>query len=80
MWEVLIKYNSDHWKHKYEVVEEPKNNGRIFLGKILAIRVSMDCRTTSAHKFRIRLGFKQYGVILTKEESMLTKAMFSPEG
>ena len=40
----------------------------------------MDCRTTSAHKFRTRLGFKQYGVILTKEESMLTKAMFSPEG
>ena len=26
----------------------------------------MDCRTTSAHKFRTKLGFKQYDVILTK--------------
>ena len=38
------------------------------------------CRITSAHKFTKRLGFKQYGVIVTKEESMLTKTMFSPEG
>ena len=40
----------------------------------------MDCRTTSAHKFRTRLGFKQYGVILTKEQSVLTKIMSSFEG
>ena len=35
----------------------------------------MDCRTTSAHKFRTRLGFKQYDVILTREQSVLTKVM-----
>ena len=35
----------------------------------------MDCRTTSAHKFRARLGFKEDDVILTKEQSVLTKIM-----
>ena len=28
----------------------------------------MDCITLSIHKFRTRLGFKQYNVILTKEQ------------
>ena len=39
----------------------------------------MDCRTTSAHKFRTGLGFKQYDVILTKEQSMLTRIISSFE-
>ena len=37
----------------------------------------MDCRTASAHKFKTRLGLKQYNVILTKEQSLLTKIMRS---
>ena len=37
----------------------------------------MDWETTSAHKYRIRLGFKQCGIILTKEQSVLTKIMIS---
>ena len=40
----------------------------------------MDFGTTSAHKFRTRLGFKQYDVILTKEPSVLTRIMSSFEG
>ena len=32
----------------------------------------MECRT-AAHKFRTRLGFKQYGIILTKEQLAQTK-------
>ena len=40
----------------------------------------MDCRTTLTHKFRTRLGFKQYDVILTKEQSVLTKIMSLFEG
>ena len=40
----------------------------------------MDCKTTSPHKFRTRLEFKQYDVILTKEQSVLTKIMTSFEG
>ena len=35
----------------------------------------MNWKTTSAYKFRIKLGFKQYDVILTKELSLLTKLM-----
>ena len=40
----------------------------------------MDCRTTAVSKFRTRLGFKQYDLILTKEESVLTKIKTSLEG
>ena len=40
----------------------------------------MDCRITSAHKFKTRLGFKQYDVILTKEQSVLTKIISSFDG
>ena len=40
----------------------------------------MDCETTVTNKFRKRLGFKQYDVILTKEQSVITKIMSSFEG
>ena len=40
----------------------------------------MDWRTITAHKFRIRLGFKQWDVILTKVQLVLTKIMSSFEG
>ena len=39
----------------------------------------MNCRTTPAHKFRTSLGFKQYDVTLSKEQSVLTKIMSSSE-
>ena len=45
----------------------------------LAIRIIMDCKTTSAHKFRAKLGFKHYNVILTKQ-SVLTKVISSLKG
>ena len=78
--EITTKYHSDHRKHRYELAEEPKNNPIEFLKtKKLAIRVIMDCRTRSAHKFRTRLGFKQYHFILTREQSVLTKIMSSFE-
>ena len=69
--EIAIRYYSDHRKHRYELVGEPKKQAnRIFIDEKLAIKVIMDCRTTSAHKFRIRLGFKQYYVIITKIMSL----------
>ena len=40
----------------------------------------MESRITSAHKFKNTEGFKQYDVILTKEQSLLTKIMSSFEG
>ena len=74
--EVTIKYQSNHRKDRYELVEEPKKQvNRIFIDEKLANRVIMDCRIISAHKFRTRLGFKQYDVISTKEQSVLTKIM-----
>ena len=79
--EITIKYHSDHRKHRYELVEEPKKQcNRIFIDEKLAIKVIMDCRKTPAHKFRTRLRFKQYDVILTKEQSELTKLMCSFAG
>ena len=79
--EITTKYNSNHRKHKYELVEEPKKQiNRIFIDQNLAIKVIMDCRTTSAQKFKKRLGFKQYDVILAKEQSVLTKIMSSFKG
>ena len=57
--EITTKYNSNHRKHRYELVEEPKKRvNRIFIDEKLAIKVIMDCRTTPAHNFRARLGFK----------------------
>ena len=67
----MIKYHSDHRKHKYKLVKEQKNLcNKIFIDEKLAIKVIMDYRTTSAHKSITRLGFKQYNFILTKEEIM----------
>ena len=40
----------------------------------------MDCRTTAAHRFRTRLGFKRHDVILTKEQSVLAIIKGSLEG
>ena len=53
---------------------------RIFIDKNVAVKVIMDCKTTSTHKFRTRLEFKQYDIILTKEQLVLTKIMSSLEG
>ena len=51
----------------------------IFIDENLAIKVIMDCRTTSAYKFKTRLGFKQYDVILTKR-TIRKRVMISFEG
>ena len=76
MQEIAIKYHSSHRKQRYELVEEPKKQvNRVFIDKKIAMEVLMDCRTVSAHKFRTRLGFKQYDVILTQELIILTKIL-----
>ena len=81
MREITIKYHSDKKKHRYELVEEPKKQSdSIFIDKKLPNKVIMDRRTTPAYTFRIRLGFKQDGIILAKEQSLLTKIMNSFDG
>ena len=81
MQKITIKHQSDHWKHRSELVEEQKIQGnRMLLNKKLAIKVIIDCRATSPHRFRRRLGFKLCDVILIKERSVLTKMMSLFEG
>ena len=70
--EITTRYNSDHKKQNGLVEEQKKQCNIIFLDEKFAIKVIIDCRTTSAHKFRARLRFKQYDLILTKEQSVLT--------
>ena len=79
MQEITIK----HRIFRYKLVEETKKPNtkanRIFMDKKLAIKVIMNCTETS-HKFRTRLGFKQYDVMLRKEPSVLTGTLSSLEG
>ena len=78
MREITIKHHLDHRKHRHELVDQPtKQYNRIFIDEKLAVKVIMDCRTTSTHKFEKILGFKQYYVILIKRQSVLTKIMSS---
>ena len=67
-----IKYISSHRKHRFEQADEQnKQPNRIFINKESIIKVTIDCRTMAVHTFRTRLGFKQYDVILTIEQSVL---------
>ena len=67
-----IKYISNHRKHRFKLVDEQKKQpNRIFINKESIIKVIIDCKTNAVHKFRTRLGFKQYDVILTIEQSVL---------
>ena len=75
--EITRKYNSNHRKHRYELIEEPKKKVQQNSCRWKIRNQSMDSRTMSAHEFRTRLRFKQCDVILTKEPSLLTKIMSS---
>ena len=71
------KYISNHRKHRFELVDEQKKQpNRIFINKESIIKVSIDCRTMAVHTFRTRLGFKQYDVTLTIEQSVLLSKKF----
>ena len=73
-------------KYRFKQLTEAKKQEakkqviRIFTDEKLAVKVFMDCRTTSTHKFRARLEFQQYDEILTKEQPVLTRVMSSFEG
>ena len=76
-----IKYISNQRKHRFELVDEQKKQpNRIFINKESIIKVIIDCRTMAVHKFRTILGFKQYDVILTIEQSVLLNKKRSFEG
>ena len=46
----------------------------------MTTKVIMDCRTRAVHKSITRLMLKQFDVILTKEQSVLTKIKSSFKG
>ena len=51
----------------FELVDKPKKECNIiFIDENLAIKIIMDFRTRSAHKFTTRVRFKQYEFNLTK--------------
>ena len=52
---------------------------KVFIYKELTSKVIVGCSTIAVHRFRTRLGFKQYDVILTKQQSVLTKIKSSLE-
>ena len=79
--EITTKYHSDHRKYNYELDNKSKNQCNIiFMDEKSAIKLIVYCRTIRAHKFRTRLGFKDYDVFLTKEQRVRTKIMYTFKG
>ena len=77
----IIKYISNHRKHRFELVDEQKKQpNRIFINKESMIKLIIDCRTMAVHEFRTRLGFKQYDVILNIKKSVLLDKKSSFQG
>ena len=71
-------YLSNHRKYRYELVDKPKKQpNRFFISNELANKVIIDCRTTAAHIFKVKLGFKPYYNIQTKEQPVLAKTKSS---
>ena len=56
-----------------------KQHNIFFIHKELTEKVIIDFKVRSAYQFKAKLGFKQYDVILTKKQSVLTKIMSSFE-
>ena len=74
MREITIKHHPDHKNHRYGLVEKSKKQVNIiFMDEKLGIEAIMDYKTILTHKFRTRLGFRQYDLILTNEQSLITK-------
>ena len=58
------KYSWNYRKYRCELVVGPKNQfNQSFIDKELVTKLIMDSRAAAAHKFRTRLGYKQYVVV-----------------
>ena len=80
--EFATKYHSSHRKHNFGLVDETnKTTQQNFYTKGIRDQSNTDCKTTVAYKLRTRVGFKQYDVILTNEQSVLIirKSLFEGE-
>ena len=67
---ITLKYPKDLRKKRQELQD---CDDRKFLREDFGIQIIMDCRAVQAVKCRRKLGFKQYDVIMTQEQSVLTK-------
>ena len=65
-------------KEKYKAWAD---DGFVYILSDLALKIIMDCRTPIVVEFRFKLGLSQDNIIMTKEQSVLTKIMkvFSKE-
>ena len=70
---ITTKYPEHLRKKRQELVKCKDQPCRIFIREDFGIHVIMDCGTAQAVNFRKRLGFKQYDLIMTQEQSVLTK-------
>ena len=61
-------------------MNKKNQRNRIFIDKEMTTKVIMDSRTRAVHKSITRLMLKQFDVILTKEQSVLTKIKSSFKG
>ena len=67
--------------HRYELVDQPNNQpNRRFLRNDLALKVIMDRGTEESCNLKIRPEFSLYGVINTKEETVLKSIKDKLEG
>ena len=67
--------------HRYDLVDKPKKqSSKRFLRSDLALKVIMDCRTDESCNLKRNLGFRLYGVINTKEQTVLKSIKDAFEG
>ena len=71
---VTLKYPSELGKQRQELLDCGNYQPcRRFLEEDFAMQIIMDCRTTPAVNFKIKLGFNQHDPIMTQEQSILSK-------
>ena len=67
---VTRRYSLEYRKHRYELVDEPKQQpNRMFLDEHLAIKIIQDCKTDSC-KFRKLLRIKSRDGINNKQQTI----------
>ena len=71
---ISLKCSPEFRKQRQEV-ENCGNHQpcRRFLEENLTMQIIVDCRTTPAVNFRVKLGFNQHDPIMTQEQSVLSK-------
>ena len=68
-------------KHRYEIVDESiKQPYRRFLGKDLALKITMNCRKDESCNLKKNLGFTLHDVINTKEQTIINSIKDAFEG